>query len=463
MTVARAAGVTFEIEVPVVIVGGGACGLIAALAAGEAGAEVLVLERDALPSGSTALSAGLVPAAGTRFQADKGIKDGPDLLVSDIQAKAKGRTDPGVARAVARASGPAVEWLADAHAVPFELVEGFVYPGHSVLRMHGTPTRTGAELMGALTAAAETAGVDLLCDATVTRLFAADDGRIAGIEARRPDGGTERIGCHALILACNGFGGNPELVARHIPEMADALYFGHAGNQGDAVEWGAALGAGIGHMTSYQGHGSVAHPHGVLITWAVLTEGGIQVNAEGRRFANETTGYSEQAVPVLAQPGGIAWSVYGAPQDAVARQFEDYRNAEAAGALRSAGTVSGLERMMELPDGSLAATLDGVAAMARGTASDPLGRVFDDRLLLAPPYFAVKVTGALFHTQGGLVIDENARVLRADGTPLPNLFAGGGAACGLSGPDVEGYLSGNGLLTAVTLGRIAGRAAATMA
>ncbi len=69
----------------------------------------------------------------------------------------------------------------------------------------------------------------------------------------------------------------------------------------------------------------------------------------------------------------------------------------------------------------------------------------------------------LFHTQGGLVIDENARVLRADGTPLPNLFAGGGAACGLSGPDVEGYLSGNGLLTAVTLGRIAGRAAATMA
>ncbi len=69
----------------------------------------------------------------------------------------------------------------------------------------------------------------------------------------------------------------------------------------------------------------------------------------------------------------------------------------------------------------------------------------------------------LFHTQGGLVIDENARVLRADGTPLPNLFAGGGAACGLSGPDVEGYLSGTGLLTAVTLGRIAGRAAATMA
>ena len=71
------------------------------------------------------------------------------------------------------------------------------------------------------------------------------------------------------------------------------------------------------------------------------------------------------------------------------------------------------------------------------------------------------MTGALFHTQGGLVVDATARVLR-DGVPFPNLFAAGGAACGLSGPDVDGYLSGNGLLTAVTLGRIAGRSAATL-
>ena len=68
----------------------------------------------------------------------------------------------------------------------------------------------------------------------------------------------------------------------------------------------------------------------------------------------------------------------------------------------------------------------------------------------------------LFHTQGGLVIDAAARVLRDDGAPLPNLFAAGDAACGVSGPDVGGYLSGNGLLAAVTQGRIAGRAAAAL-
>ena len=300
MTVVPAAGVTFEIEVPVAIVGGGACGLTAALSAREAGVDALVIERDPLPAGSTALSAGLIPAAGTRFQAEKGVRDEPDLLVSDIQAKAKGRADPAVVAAVARQSGPAIEWLADSHGIPFGLVEGFVYPGHSVLRMHGTPKRTGAELMGALIGAAEAADVDLMTDASVTRLYADDDGRIAGLDVARPDGACERIGCRALILACNGFGGDPELVRRHIPEMVDALYFGHPGNRGDAVRWGAALGAGIRHMTAYQGHGSVAHPHGVLITWAVITEGGIQVNADGNRFANEITGYSEQAVPVLA-------------------------------------------------------------------------------------------------------------------------------------------------------------------
>ena len=75
----------------------------------------------------------------------------------------------------------------------------------------------------------------------------------------------------------------------------------------------------------------------------------------------------------------------------------------------------------------------------------------------------MRVTGALFHTQGGLQIDAQARVLRADGRPLPNLFAGGGAARGISGPAVTGYLPGAGLCTALTLGRIAGESAAALA
>jgi fumarate reductase flavoprotein subunit len=103
-----------------------------------------------------------------------------------------------------------------------------------------------------------------------------------------------------------------------------------------------------------------------------------------------------------------------------------------------------------------------VERMKREGATDAFGRAFANVPQLQPPFHAVRVTGALFHTQGGLMVDSSARVLRADGGPFPNLFAAGGAACGVSGPTAAGYLSGNGLLTAVALGRLAGEAAARL-
>src|SRR5688500_16217271 len=94
--VVRVAERAFPLAVPVVVIGAGAAGLIAALAAREAGAEVLVLERDSLPGGSTALAAGLVPAAGTRWQKAAGIADDPARVAGDIMAKAKSEPDPAI-------------------------------------------------------------------------------------------------------------------------------------------------------------------------------------------------------------------------------------------------------------------------------------------------------------------------------------------------------------------------------
>jgi fumarate reductase flavoprotein subunit len=96
VTVGAAAGLKFSTHVPLLIVGAGAAGLCAALAAKEAGVDAVVVERDAVPMGSTALSAGLIPAAGTRFQRAKGIADSSLLLAADIQRKAKGEADPAV-------------------------------------------------------------------------------------------------------------------------------------------------------------------------------------------------------------------------------------------------------------------------------------------------------------------------------------------------------------------------------
>jgi len=450
----------FDVTVEVAVIGAGACGYCAALAARDQGAEVLVVERDPTPLGSTTMSTGLIPAAGTRFQHEKSVSDSAELFAEDILRKAAYKTDAEIVLALARESGPTVEWLVDAHRVPLTLVSSFLYPGHSRHRMHGTPGRSGAELMAALISAGDRAGVDVLTSATATHLFAGTDGTIHGLRVTRPDGSHEDIGCGALVLACCGYAGNREMLARFIPEMVDAEYFGHPGNKGDAVRWGRALGASIMDLGAYQGHGGLAVGHGIPILWPLIMEGGIQVNMNARRFSNEAQGYSEQAAIVIAQPGHIAYDIFDERLHRLMMEFQDYRDAYEAGAIISADSASSLAQALGIPEAGLIETLDEVEQIARGKRQCPFGRSFNSRHVLKAPFYAAKVKGALFHSQGGLQVDGRARVLRESGNPMPNLLAGGGAARGVSGPGGWGYLAGNGLLTATTFGRLAGETAA---
>lgn len=449
-----------HIDAPLIIIGAGAAGLCAALSATEGGVDAIILERDAVPSGSTSLSAGLIPAPGTRFQRQHGIADDARSYAADIRRKNHDEADPALVETIASEAGPTIEWLADRYGLPFSLVHDFDYPGHGARRMHGLPTRSGAELIDHLRGAAEAADVTILTQARVSTLVADAEGRVHSVEIERPDGTTEAISCTAVILTCSGYGGNPALVARHVPEMATATYFGHQGNQGDAVLWGEALGARLAHMSAYQGHGSVAHPHGILISWGAMTEGGFQVNLAGSRFSDESAGYSEQAAKVLAQPEGMAVSIFDERIAAIMRQFADFRTAESSGAVLSAPDLEALAYLAKLPFQGLQETFDEVERLKQHAGTDGFGRSFAGIKPLQPPFKAVRVTGALFHTQGGLAIDGEARVRHISGPALPNLYAAGGAADGISGSTAAGYLSGNGLVTAVVLGRIAGRAAA---
>lgn len=426
-------------EVPVAIVGAGACGLTAAIFLREAGIDCALLERDAAPQGSTALSSGFIPAAGTRAQRAAGVHDDSGaVFAADIAAKARGTAAPHLVAAYTQAIAPALDALQERHDLRFDVLDGFLYPGHHRRRMHALPERTGAALVAAMERAATKAGALLLTQARVVELWVDGDDRVIGIGCVRPGGHIEHIGCHALLLACNGFGGNAAMVRELLPEMREALFAGHAGNDGSAIAWGREMGAALADLGGYQGHGSWAVPHGALITWALMMEGGIQVNTRGERFHDETAGYSEASVQVLAQPAGIAWNVFDAPLLALGRTFPDFAAAEAAGAVRGPADAQALAALIGCEVRTLAATLGGTR--------------------LVPPYHAIKVTGALFHTQGGLDIDAQCRVLRAaDRTPFPNLLAAGGAARGVSGNAVWGYLSGNGLLSAVAGGFIAAR------
>lgn len=448
-------------QVSAVIVGGGACGMTAGIRLRDAGVDCVVLERDAVPAGSTALSSGFIPVAETRLQKSLGIPDSQELFRREIDAKSHGQAAPHLVVAYTEAAREAVDAL-EAHGIAFEVADGWLYPGHSVRRIHCVPERTGAALLAALGRVAVERGVDVLTEALVREIWVADGAggqatdadRVIGVGYERPDGRIEHLGCDALILACNGFGGNRDLVRELLPAMAEATFGGHVGNDGSAIAWGRALGARLADLGGYQGHGSWIIPQGALMTWAAMMDGAVQINVEGRRFHNENHGYSEAAVEVLAQPGGIAWNVFDGPIHTLLQSFPDFVEAQKNGAMRTVPDEAALAALIGCDEAALRATLQAIVP----GETDAFGRTFKRRL--AAPYHAVKVTGALFHTQGGLDIDAQCRVVREDGTPLPNLLAAGGAARGVSGNEVWGYLTGNGLLSAVGGGWLAGGAAA---
>ena len=452
----------FEYSIPIVVVGAGGCGLSAALSAKENNSEVLVIERDSTPLGTTAMSTGLIPGANTRLQRAAGIEDTPEIFANDIINKTKGETDPEIATSLAIESSKTIEWLIDKYQIPLSLVDSFLYPGHTVMRMHGTPNRTGSELMGALCRAAERAGIDVLTNALVTDLYSDSNNKILGVKVLRTDGQTEEIGCDALILACCGFAGNPEMVEEYMPEIKEAEFFGHPGNKGDAIKWGKSLGADLADIGSYQGHGGLAAGRGVPILWPMIMEGGFQININGERFSDESLGYSEQAVKVVSQPKKIAWNIFDERLHELMKEFEDYNNAIEANAIINADNTAELSALTGINKESLDKTIKEVEEMVEGKRKDSFGRDFTIKPKLESPYYTVKVTGALFHTQGGLVVNEYAQVMDKNKVPLPNLFAGGGSARGISGPSDWGYIAGNGLLTATTFGRLAGLSAANL-
>ncbi len=449
--------VPWDIEVDVLVIGGGGCGLVAALAAAQKGVQVFVVEKEKTAGGNTSLSQAMVPAAGTRLQKEANVADSVEQMAQDILKKNHAGSDPEMTRHIAAHAAQLVDWLNDSQGVPFELVTDFLYPGHSTYRIHANHTRKGLHLVNNLVAAAaKFPNIDIAYNAPAKRLIADENGAVLGAEIEIKGIGTNLARAKKVILALNGFGANREMLKRYIPEMSEAYYFGHEGNTGEGILWGEALGAALESMAAYQSHGSVAHPHGTLVTWAVISLGGYQVNLQGQRFVNEYHGYSEHALDVLAQEGGVAVEIFNQRIYDAVLSYEDFQQCVTMGAIKRFESIEALAAGFGLPAVKLLETHEAFQKAAGKEAKDPQGRVeFGPPLM--PPFYAVKVTGALFHTQGGLKIDQQARVLRPDGSCIPHLYAGGGTAVGLSGKaGPAGYLSANGLLAALTLGKIAG-------
>jgi len=442
-------------DIDLVVAGAGG-GLAGAIRAAQLGQRVLLVEtsKHFAHGNNTSMSTAMIPGAGTRWQERSGIEDSPDQFLADIMRKTKSSANAEVAQSLANVSSRLVTWLADYVGVPIELANEFTYPGHSANRCHTLPGRSGATLIqGLLSKAAQLPELDLLVPARLDAIRPGE-ARTMLITLVFPDKTEEELTCRSVLLATNGYGAVPEMVREYIPEIADAVYHGSSESRGDAIRIGTGLGAALEFMDAYQGHAALATPQNTLAGWANIMHGGVLVNGEGQRFGNETKGYSEYAREVIAQPGMTAVLILDRQIFEACMVFEDFRQTIESGAIRWADDAISLAESFQLPPQSLSATLAQVQNYADVGATDEFGRSnWGHRL--EPPFAGVRVTAALFHTQGGLMVNQHAQVLRDDHTPITGLYASGGAAAGISGHGAAGYLAGNGLLPALGLAFLA--------
>ncbi len=451
----------FDTKVDVLIVGAGGAGLTAALAAHEAGASVAVLEKSDRAGGNTALSTGSVPGAGTRYQAQAGIEDWPERMAEDLLRQSGPHDAAWLVHRLAAESAGLVEWLRDGIGIELELITDYKHVGHSVPRLHAPRSRRGRDLVNDLLRAVGEREIPLALGNPVQDLLLDDDGEVTGVLVRGDRTQQSRLGAASVVLAANGFGGNREMLRRYCPDIAEAEYFGAHGSTGEAIVWACELGARLENIGAYQAYAAVAYPHGSLTSWTTVEMGGVLVNADGIRFGDETIGYSGFAADVLSH-GGQAWVLFDERiRDYVAGNEIEFRELVELGGVHTAADPGELAARFGLPIEALVATIDEVRRDAAADTPDRFGRSNFGFGPLTPPYSMCRTTPGLFHTQGGVAVDPDARVVRDDGSPIPRLFATGGVAVGVSGrTGGRGYSSGNGLLSAMGLGRLAGAAAA---
>ena len=441
-------------EADVLVIGGGGAGLCAALSASEQGAKVTICEKMSVLGGATMLSSGKIPAVGTKQQTDMGEADSVGACVIDIMRPSNYSVRPDLVYTVTEQSKDIIEWT-ESHGAVWTIDEALYY-GQTAHRMH-TTNDAGKGLTDALIASMEADQnvTEMLSCEILGLVLADDDDSVIGAYGKN---GKEEIAIFAknTVLASSGFANNPDMLAQYCPEAVDAVKVVAPGATGEGILWAQELGAELQNMGAYQGHAFHGVDNSQTLEQGVANNGGIIVNQEGNRFMSEYGGYSELSPHVLAQTDHIAYLCF---TDAQIEKSVKYAGWEEEGIVFKGATASELATAI----GADAATFEKTiaeyqAAIEKG--EDKFNRShlpsgFDG------PYYAVKITGEIRHTQGGMSTDVAGHVVRPDKSLIKGLYAAGGCTEGFSSRGGAAYMSGNGLIQALVFGKIAGAAAAT--
>lgn len=482
----------------VIVVGAGNAAMCAALAAQEAGAKVVVLEKapEVEKGGNSLFTAGATRFVFNNIDELREVIDvneeearttdfgtyTEENYFDDMGRLTQYKCDPDMTETLVRNSRAALAWMRR-RGVRFEAMYGrqahkvdgkFRFFGGQICAFWGG----GAGLVESLHDLAKKSGIDIRYATGAVSLLR-EKSCITGVLAER-DGSQFEIRAGAVVLACGGFESNAEMRARYLGTNWDlAKVRGTRYNMGNGITMALAAGA----LPS--GHWSGAH----AVTWdlnapafgdRVVGDGfqkhsyplGIMVNANGERFVDEGADfrnftYAKYGLDVLKQPGMFAWQVFDAKVSALLR--DEYRirqvtKVEAASLEELADKLEGVNKQ---------GFLDTVSRYNAAVRQDvPFNSVIKDgkctrglkvektnwaNTIDTPPYQAYAITCGITFTFGGVKISSTAAVQSVSGSDIPGLYSAGEMAGGLF---YFNYPSGSGLVAGAVFGRIAGSEAA---
>ena len=492
-----------EETVDVVVVGAGGAGMTAAITATDAGKKVIVVESQPIAGGNSVRSTGGMNAAKTPYQdknefkeaagvektlktaAEKfadnatitalaatvksqwdayqanpqGYFDSVELMELDTMIGGKGKNNPELVKALAENSADAIEWLASIGA---EVKNVGAFGGASVKRIHrpvnadGKVTAVGAYIVPILEKNLQDRNVQFLFDTTANEIIM-KDGKAVGIKGTGKDGHKVTINAKSVVIATGGFGANAEMVEKYKPELKGFATTNAEGAQGQGIDMATAVGAATVDMDQIQIHPTVhieedGNAH--LITEGLRGDGAILVNAEGKRFYDEVSTRDKVSAAIIEQTDKSAWLI-------VDQTMVD-KSAVIAGYIKSGYTVTGatyeeLAKAMGVDEATFTSTMNTWNQAVEAKSDAEFGRTSFANPLTTAPYYAIKITPAVHHTMGGIVINPKAEVLNEKGEAISGLYAAGEVTGGVHGAN---RLGGNAVADFVVFGRISGQSAA---
>jgi len=435
--------VAVDSETDVVVVGGGAAGLTAAVKAAEAGSKVILLEKLGFLGGTSSYS---IEAFGaTEDMTHKALGN---AVTSDANAASLIASNPGHSEEaltiLAQQNGVAADWLRSIGS-PLSVAGGGVSAATS--REYG---KLGQVIIAGLENEAEKCGVDIRVNNAATELVM-ENGAVAGVKVKN-DAGEYTIKAKAVILASGGFGADNEMVAQYQPSLKGYDHSCTVGATGDGHKMAVAVGAQLGNMEhvrvnfTYYTDGLRVYYMGCL-----PNTGAIIVNEAGKRFINDQGGYGV-GMKVVEQ-GGSCWAIFDQSMiDGVA----DVREYGELGMYESAATIEELAAKIGVDAAGLTETIEAYKGYVANGKDEEFGRGMLNLTFDEAPYYACKLTAHVQGTFGGIVTNTATEVTDANGAAIAGLYAAGECA-------YVGTNGANPMTVDIVFGGIAGENAAAYA